>query len=202
MKDFSGKDINQYIEEKEGNRLRGAKLSQLKKDLQNTELTKEEKAIKYSQHLNWCLSVFENIYKMSTAASAAGVYDRSPMSLGIANGLISAMAVIVEEQSTVPYLKAPKKYRNGEAIIDEMVEEYLARLERLIGSIIVADEKGPKGYEGEYPMLAWVTEAVDTISRAPVATDKLVSIRSQIRDFMKELEDQNYKPKKGSNGTT
>lgn len=167
--------LNKYIEKKEGQRLRGERISQIRKDLNNKDLSDKEKMLKYGDHLNWLLKTIERIYKLQQTARLR--YMDSMYDHGLANGLILSMAVLVEEQSTPPYLKADGQYKKSEVqFTSEKTEEYMLRLEALLANMVLADDDGPKGYES---FADWAGQVFRTLQGAPVVTGRLRELRNE-----------------------
>lgn len=179
-----GKSLDDMLDESDSKRLRGARINEIKQSLQPSDKSDKEKMLAYSSHLNWCLKTFESVARLQKmTADGAG---KSAYAHGMANGVIGAMAVILEEQGKPPYIPAPKKYKKSEAdFAADVVKDYVLRLEEHIGKMVLMDENGPEGYsDDDNPIFSWIIDLVDIIEKSPVNSDHL---EQQRQDLMKNI---------------
>jgi hypothetical protein len=191
--------LDNYLEKKEGKRLRGQRISSIKADLQNDKLSQKEKVLKYSDHLNWALKSLERIYKTQQVASKK--YMNSAYDHGIANGLILAMAILVEEQAQPPFLKVEGKYKKSDSQwVSDAIEQHVMHIEALLGNMILADDDGPKGYDS---FADWAGDVIATLTGAPMETPKIKAVRNQIfEQAKKQLELENETNNENDGPTT
>lgn len=185
------KSLDKQIDAAENQRLRGDRVRQIAKDMKEFEGTDKEKLLAYSSHLSWCLKTFERIYKLQQMTGQAA--KKSLYSHGMANGVIGAMATIMEEQGDVPYIKTPEKYENSEQqFTHQAVAEYIYRLEDLLGKIMLMEEAGPEGYgDEENPILAWIMDVMHLQKNSPVQTEKLKAFRKNLNyEIRKRIENK------------
>jgi len=164
----------------ENQRLRGDRVRQISNDMKNFDGTDREKMLKYSEHLSWCLKTFERIYKLQINSAKAA--NKSAYAHGLANGVIGAMAVIMEEQGDAPYIKPPEKYETtDQEFADQVVVNYVSQLEQALGQIMLMDENGPEGYaEDDNPILSWILDTVKSMEKSPIQTAELKSFRKNL----------------------
>ena len=185
-------DLKKLTFDSDNKKLRGQRVNQIKQDLSDKSMTDRDKVLKYSEHLTWCLKTFERLFKLQESAATPGVWDKNPYAHGVLNGMIMAMAVVVEEQGNIPFQKSPKSYRmeNSEWIKDSTYK-HIEKLERKIQQIVMGNHKGPKDYqEASVPFQAWMQDALDILSTSPVQTNNMKKIRDEIFEYI----NQNTKP--------
>lgn len=182
--------------------LRGERLNEIRQDLNNGDLDDEEKLLKYSSHLEWFLNKFRTLWKAQEAMQHPGKWNKSLISFGVTNGLVLAMAIFVEEQADPPYRKLPEELDGSSEIegrtnkiLEEKAKAFMINMITQLEAVICIGPSGkPKGYEdNEDRMDAWMKWRNDTINHINESPFEMPEIRAaieRIRDFNKDLVDQ------------
>ncbi len=175
------------------NRLRGAKIEEIKKDKLDPKLDGKEKIIKYSQHLDWFLARFESLVQAQDVMQSPGKWDKSLMSVGFTNGLVLAMALFLEEQSEPPYRKLPDSInKKTEEVVNGNLKAFMVDIVTQLEAIICMGEDGfPKGYseagEQGFAWVKWRTDTVEKINSYQFETIEIIAAIKRIEKFNEEL---------------
>lgn len=196
---LKGPDGNRIDNQKEINqqKLRGERLNQIRKDMNNGELSDKEKLLKYSSHLEWFNQKWKALYAAMDFWMNPGKWNKTRYSHGFANGLIAGFAIFVEEQADPPFFKTPEEYEADDSrVISEQAKGFMINLSRQLECIICMGEDGrPKGYsDAESVSQAWLDWRNDTtrhLDEAPFEIPEIRMIVQRIQEFNQQLSEQN-----------
>lgn len=170
--------------------LRGARLNEIRKDLQDRDMDDKLKIHKYGAHLNWFMDKIKYL-TLSQEQMLSGQWNKSLMALGLTNGLILAMAIFVEEQNEPPYQKIPEGLEGAtDKIVDDAMKSFVINLVNQIESVICVDEKGsPKGYDdgSKGPMAAyfdWLKATIDRLEEYQFNTPEVHASIDRIKKYL------------------
>jgi len=173
--------------DKENEKLRGAKLNEIAQDLNDDELSDEQKVLRYGSHLEWFLEQTRMLLGAQQKAQSEGVFDVSIHTVGIANGLILASAIFLGEQGDPPTRKIPNKLRHrSDELLAEKVKGFIITLITQLEAVICIEDNKPKGY-GEYDVqeayARWHNDTVEHLNNCPVSFPELQAAINRIGEF-------------------
>lgn len=177
-------------------RLRGQRLNQIRKDMNNQELDDKERLLKYSSHLEWFMSKVKVLALAQDFWKSPGKWDMTRETKGFTNGLIVGLAIFVEEQADPPVIKKdPEKFElEDDRLVEDRVKGFMINLARQLECIICMGEDGwPLGYQDCDSLgAAWIEWRNDTIGHlegCPVNFPEIRMIIDRISEFNQNLQD-------------
>lgn len=176
-------------------RLRGERLNQIRKDMNNGELSDKQKLLKYSSHLEWFTQKWKQLFAAQEFWQHPGKWDKSRYAHGFTNGLIAAMAIFLEEQADPPFRKTPEQYQvDDNKLIEEQAKGFMINMARQLECIICMEADGwPKGYKDSESIseawLKWRNDTINHLDNAPVDFPEIRMMIERIQEFNQNLVD-------------